>query len=251
MKSRQTEDMPNKQKIVCVIPARGGSKGIPGKNLVDVNGLPLIAWSILAARASKAVDRVLVSTDSDEIARVATKWGAEVPYLRPPGLASDDIHSVHVVLHAIDWLDDERGELPTGIMMLLPTSPLRLASDISGVADLFFREKASSVVSVVNLGKYMTNLRFLEGNRLLRVAPSENPNAQRQGLEKIYSVNGSIFLAKPKTLRESATFHVEGALGYVMDPINSIDINSMEDLTLARRLCHSLEPWKSSIGAVK
>ncbi|MGI6855493.1 cytidylyltransferase domain-containing protein [Mesorhizobium sp. 1B3] len=231
--------------VISVIPARGGSKGIPGKNLADLNGKPLLAWSILAALESGAVDRVIVSTDSAEIADVAHHWGAEVPFTRPAPLASDDIHAVHVALHALDWLEQQEGYVPAGVMMLLPTSPLRLAEDVRGAADLFRETGAPAVVSVVDLGKYMTNLRYLDGMALERVASEENPNAQRQGLRKLYSVNGSIFLARPGLLRESGTFHVEGALGYEMATFNSIDINSFEDLRLARQISEGLHPWNS------
>lgn len=239
------------KEIVCVIPARGGSKGIPGKNLVELHGKPLLAWSIMAAKESNVFDRIIVSTDCEKIARVTREWGAEVPFIRPPELARDEIHSVHVVLHALDWLEREEGGIPEGVMMLLPTSPLRQANDISGAVDLFRREKAPSVVSVVDLGKYMTNLRYLNGTRLERVAPEENRNAQRQGHKKLHSVNGSIFLARPEVLRTSGSFHVDGALGYVMDGINSIDINALEDLALARTFCSALEPWKSDKESTK
>lgn len=230
--------------VVCVIPARGGSKGIPGKNLTLLNGRPLLAWTISTALASKAVSRVIVSTDSEEIATTALEWGAEVPFMRPAHLAGDDVHAVHVVLHALEWLE-QRGSWPAGVMMLLPTSPLRLAADIQGAVNLFRAKEAPAVISVVDLGKYMTNLRYLDVDTLERVAPQENPNAQRQGLKKLYSVNGSIFLARPDKLREGGTFHVDGALGYVMDAINSIDINAPEDLALAKQLSEVLEPWKT------
>ncbi len=230
--------------IVCIIPARGGSKGIPGKNLTPLNGRPLLAWTIGAALASKSVSRVIVSTDSEAIAATALEWGAEVPFMRPAHLAGDDVHAVHVVLHALDWLE-QQGQKPTGVMMLLPTSPLRLATDIQAAVELFERKQAPAVISVIDLGKYMTNLRYLEGEALERVAPEENPNAQRQGLRKLYSVNGSIFLAQPGRLRQAGTFHIDGALGSVMDAINSIDINAPEDLSLAKQLSEVLEPWKS------
>lgn len=230
--------------IVCIIPARGGSKGIPGKNLTPLNGRPLLAWTIGAALASKSVSRVIVSTDSEAIAATALECGAEVPFMRPAHLAGDDVHAVHVVLHALDWLE-QQGQKPTGVMMLLPTSPLRLATDIQAAVELFERKQAPAVISVIDLGKYMTNLRYLEGDALERVAPEENPNAQRQGLRKLYSVNGSIFLAQPDRLRQAGTFHIDGALGSVMDAINSIDINAPEDLSLAKQLSEVLEPWKS------
>jgi N-acylneuraminate cytidylyltransferase/CMP-N,N'-diacetyllegionaminic acid synthase len=232
-------------RILCVIPARSGSKGIPGKNLVDLSGRPLLAWSIAAAKAATGIDRIIVSTDSEKITFVAREWGAEVPYIRPRSLAEDDVHAVHVVLHALDWLEREENYKPEGVMMLLPTSPLRLANDINDVIGLFYRKKAHSVVSVVDLGKYMTNLRYLNGDCLVRVAQNEDPNAQRQGLNKLYAVNGSIFLARPDILRQEGTFHTSGALGYVMSDINSVDINSPDDLARARIFSSTLEPWKS------
>lgn len=233
------------EKILCIIPARSGSKGIPRKNLVEISGKPLLAWSLAAAEAANGVDRIIVSTDSDEIAGVAREWGAEVPYIRPKSLAEDDVHAVHVVLHVLDFLEKEESYKPAGVMMLLPTSPLRLSSDINNVIDLFYRKQASSVVSVVDLGKYMTNLRYLNGDSLVRVAPDEDPNAQRQGLNKLYAVNGSIFLARPDVLRQEGTFHASGALGYVMSEINSIDINSPDDLARARIFSYAFDPWKS------
>jgi CMP-N,N'-diacetyllegionaminic acid synthase len=231
--------------LVCVVPARGGSKGIPGKNLIDLGGKSLLAWTVEAAFASAVVDRVIVSTDSEEIAEAARAAGAEVPFVRPAELARDEVHAVHVVFHVLEWLLAKENFVPEGVMMLLPTSPLRRAEDIRGAVDLFERSGAPAVVSVVDLGKYMTNLRFLRGERLEMVVPEENRNAQRQGLDKLYSVNGSIFLARPAALRAAGTFHVDGALGYVMDAINSIDINAPDDLALARRLCGALEPWRS------
>jgi CMP-N-acetylneuraminic acid synthetase len=226
-----------------VIPARGGSKGIPRKNLQELGGRPLLEWSISAARLSGAVARIIVSTDSEEIAGVARAAGAEAPFLRPATLASDEIHSVHVVLHALDWLEAREGAAPELVMMLLPTSPFRRPVDVRGAVDLLKTRKAQSVVSVVDLGKYPTNLRYLRGERLEYVVPEVERNAQRQGLEKLYAVNGSIFLARSSALGRSGTFHIDGALGYAMAPLNSVDINSPEDLASARRLCSVMDPW--------
>lgn len=238
--------MTKRNDIMCIIPARSGSKGIPQKNLVDLGGKPLLAWSIAAAKAASGVGRVIVSTDSDEIARVAQEWGAEIPFIRPKSLAEDDVHAVHVVLHALDWLEQNEKYRPGGVMMLLPTSPLRLASDISCVVDLFCSSEVPGVVSVVDLGKYMTNLRYIDADCLIRVSPDENPNAQRQDLKKLYAVNGSIYLARPDDLRREQTFHISDAQAFVMDTFNSIDINSPDDLEIARKVCAAFTPWKFS-----
>jgi CMP-N-acetylneuraminic acid synthetase len=227
------------QGILCVIPARGGSKGIPRKNLQPFLGAPLVSWTIRAALDSGRLARVVVSTDSEEIASVAREAGAEVPGLRPAELAEDHVHAFHVVEQVLAELAARDGFVPEAVMMLLPTSPLRTADDIRGAIDLFEQEAATAVISVVDLGKYMTNLRYLRGNRLVRVAPDEDPNAQRQGLEPLYGVNGSIFLARTAELGAAGTFHLDGALGYVMPPDRSVDVNSPEDLNLALHMARA------------
>jgi len=226
------------ENIVCVIPARGGSKGIPRKNLVDLGGKPLLKWTIEAALESKVLSRVIVSTDDKDIASFAREAGASAPFIRPNEIATDDIHSVHVVLHVLDWLNDTEDFAPDGIMMLLPTSPFRSFEHIRGATNLFL-SGSDSVISVVDLGKYMTNFRYMDNDVLEMVAPDEEKNAQRQGLKKLYSVNGSIYIAKPNILRLNETFHIDGAKGYLMDSVSSVDINSLEDLRIARLLAKS------------
>ncbi|WP_355608982.1 acylneuraminate cytidylyltransferase family protein [Xanthomonas cannabis] len=234
-------------RIVAVVPARGGSKGIARKNLVPLGGRPLLAWTITAALESGVVDQVVVSTDDLEIGETARRFGAETPFVRPPELAGDDVHAVQVVLHALRWLEEHQQCAPQGVMMLLPTSPLRSAEDVRQVVQLFDRQRAEAVISVADLGKYMTNLRYLDQERLEMVDPAQNRNAQRQGLRKLYGVNGSLFLARPDALRRAGTFHIEGALGYVMDSLRSVDINSQADLVLARRL---LAAWPAPNGDI-
>lgn len=231
-------------RIVAIVPARGGSKGIPRKNLAPVGGRPMLAWTIEAALDSGVVDRVIVSTDDAQIAQAARDAGAQTPFIRPPDIARDDVHAVHVVLHALDWLLEHEGNQPEGVMMLLPTSPLRQPEDVRGAVQLFDERRADAVISVADLGKYLTNLRYLHGEQLEMVAPQEDRNAQRQGLKKLYGVNGSIFLARPPALRQAGTFHVENALGYVMDALHSIDINAAADLELVRQLFDRMDPWK-------
>lgn len=231
----------SKNNIICIIPARGGSKGIPKKNLQELEGKPLLYWSIKVAQLSGVVDRILVSTDDQEIASLAQSLGAEVPFLRPNHLALDHVHSVYVVIHLLNWIESQENKTPEGLLMLLPTSPLRRPQDIQNAVKLFREYKAKSVVSVTELGKYLTNLRYLRSGQLEIVDSNENLNAQRQGLEEIYAVNGSIFLARPKDLQKEQTFHMKGTRGYVMPMLNSIDINSPEDLNLARQLAPILD----------
>lgn len=235
--------MSSDRNIVCVIPARSGSKGIKNKNLIDLQGEPLISWSIKAAKQSGAIDHLFVSTDSEEIADIALRYGANVPFIRPKDLASDSVHAIHVVLHLLDWLDRQGTEPPEGVLMLLPTSPFRRPHDIKESVQTFRSHNAVSVIGVSDTGKYLTNLRFIKENKLEIFDPSQDRNAQRQNLNKIYAVNGAIFLARPNSLRENKTFHIDGAVPYVMPVINSIDINSPQDLFLARQLSEVLDVW--------
>lgn len=232
-----------KDDIVCVVPARGGSKGIPRKNLSDLGGKPLLAWTVEAALSSGAVDRVIVSTDTAEIAEAARAAGAEAPFLRPAELAQDQVHSVHAILHAADWVEAESGSAPAHMMMLLPTGPFRRPDQVRAAVELYRESRSAALVSVADIGKYMTNLRYIRDGRLVPLDPEEDPNAQRQGLERIFAVNGSIYIARTPELRAAGTFHLPGAAAFVMSQASSLDINDPADLAFARRLTAAMHPW--------
>lgn len=220
---------------LAVIPARGGSKAIPRKNLRLLGGRPLVAWSVAAAREARLVDRVLVSTDNAEIAETARAAGAEVPFLRPAELAGDDVHSVHAVLHALDWLEAEEGSTPERVVMLLPTSPLRAGADLDSAIAALQGSGAPSVISVCATSPH-GSLRWLRDGRLVPLAQAGERNFQRQEVEPLYAVNGSIYVAATSALREQRSFHIDGALGSIMPRRRSIDINSLEDFAMAEAL---------------
>jgi CMP-N-acetylneuraminic acid synthetase len=220
---------------LAVIPARGGSKAIPRKNLRPLAGKPLLAWSIAAARAARLVDRVLVSTDDPEIAEAARAAGAEVPFLRPAELSGDAVHSVHAVLHALDWLQEHEGAVPDRVVMLLPTSPLRAAVDLDRAVALLQDLGAPSVVSISAAGPH-GSLRWLRDGRLVPLDMDAERNFQRQEVEPLYAVNGSIYVAATSALRRHGSFHIDGTLGSVMPRRRSIDINSLEDFAMAEAL---------------
>ena len=134
--------------VIGLITARGGSKGIPRKNVVNVAGKPLIAWTITAALGANVLDRVIVSTDDEEIADIAQKWGAEVPFMRPSGLSNDNSPHVDVLIHAINWLQENEDYFPEYLMLLQPTSPLRTIVDIQKSFALAIDRKADCVISV-------------------------------------------------------------------------------------------------------
>ena len=141
--------------ILGLIPARGGSKGLPRKNIKPLLGKPLIAWTIEQALASRYLDRVVVSTDNKEIAEISKKYGAEVPFMRPKELAEDNAKGIDVVLHAIDWLKENNKRKQYDLMMLLqPTSPLRATEDIDKAIETLFLKEAKAIVSVCEVAHH-------------------------------------------------------------------------------------------------
>jgi CMP-N,N'-diacetyllegionaminic acid synthase len=216
-----------KPSVIAVIPARKGSKGLAGKNILPIAGKPMIGWSIEAALQCKLVDRVVVSTDCHEIAAISLKFGAEVPFFRPADLAADLTPGVDVVLHAIN-------EIPNFdiVVLLQPTSPLRTAVDITQALQAFIDSDAASGVSVC-LSKVHPNWmkRISEDGMVIPYERSAIiPN--RQQLESVYSLNGAIYLARCDSLKQSRSFHTKSTLAYVMPPERSFDVDSAFDLSL-------------------
>jgi N-acylneuraminate cytidylyltransferase/CMP-N,N'-diacetyllegionaminic acid synthase len=227
--------MKNNNKILAIIPARGGSKGIRNKNLYNFNGKPLIEWTINEAKKTKKIDRVIVSTENKKIAQISKKLGAEIPFIRPKNLAKDSVHACDVILNVINWLKKKENYFPEAVIMLLPTCPLRKTRHISEAISMYKKTNADSVIGVLDIGKNFTNLRYKENEFLSKIDKNEKKNLQRQGLKKIYSVNGSIFLANTQKLLNEKTFHMKRTVGYEMEIFNSIDINNYKDLYYAKK----------------
>ena len=175
--------------------ARGGSKSLPRKNLAPLAGRPLIAWTIEAALRCREVGRVVVSTDDDEIAAVARTLGAEVPFRRPPELAEDDTPTMPVIMHALHWLEDEQGYVPDAVVVLQPTSPLRIADDITGAITLARERSAESVISVSPSWSHPHLAKRIAADGRLEEFMVHPRVDRRQDLEPVYSLNGAIYLA--------------------------------------------------------
>jgi len=218
---------------IGLIPARGGSKGIPHKNVALLADKPMIAWTIEAALASSVLDRVIVSTDDEVIAEVARQWGASVPFLRPARLATDTASSIDVVLHTLDYLAHHEPPRPEWVMLLQPTSPLRTAEDIRAAVALQQAREARAVVSVCEAPHPPQWLRRLglEGE-LLPWLTDEMPT-RRQGIGLVYQLNGAIYLAQTDRLAQERTFFPTGTFGYIMPPERSLDIDAAWDFYLA------------------
>ena len=220
--------------IVGLITARGGSKGIPRKNVKLLAGKPLITWTIEAALQSRELSRVVVSTDDDEIARVAQQWGAEVPFMRPPELAQDDSPHILVMEHAIRWLEKHDDARPDYMMLLQPTSPLRATEDIEAVIQIAEARNAVAVVGVCKADHhpYLTK-RISEDGTLVDFLSNDIVYLRRQALPPAYALNGAIYLNRRESLLTNRTFVPQGTYGYIMPPERSLDIDSLWDFHLA------------------
>jgi CMP-N,N'-diacetyllegionaminic acid synthase len=220
--------------VLAIIPARGGSKGIPKKNIVDFCGRPLVSWTIAAALESTRVTRVVVSTDSEDVATAAKTAGAEIPFMRGGEIAGDEVHAVYTVLDALERLQASEGYVPNVVLMLLPTTPLRQAWHVDDAVELLDGQPDATVVGVHRWNRYLTNLREVRDGRLTPVVQADDYNVQRQSQAPLFVVNGAMFAAPPAVLRRHRSFHIPGAIAYVMSEQASIDINDERDLARAR-----------------
>lgn len=234
------------RRILAVVPARGGSKGLPGKNLRPLGERPLIAWSIEAGLQSRYVDRLIVSTDSSEIAQAARAAGAEVPFMRPAELASDSAKSIDAILHAIDW--HERAELLFDLVLVLqPTSPLRTSEDIDRAIELLFARQALAAVSVCETEHHpwWSNTLPADGNMASFLRP-EALNTNRQELPPCYRLNGAIYLADTHFLKSSRSFYGPETFACVMPAERSVDIDNLLDFHLAEAILAGASPTSFS-----
>lgn len=219
---------------VGIIPARGGSKGIPGKNLAPLAGKPMIAWTIQTVKQSLHTNRVIVSTDSEEIAQIAKQYEAEVPFLRPPELAQDDTPGIAPILHAIKWLEDNEGYVPDLVMCLQPTSPLRSSKDIDAAIELLVQQKAEAVISVTPVDQHPYWMQSVDPAGWMKdFVACDSPVTRRQDLPPVYAPNGAIYLAYRAVLLERETWHTERTYAYVMPPERSLDVDTNWHLHLA------------------
>jgi len=225
---------------VVIVPARGGSRGLPRKNLRPLAGFPLLSWTVAAARAAATVTSVLVSTDDEEIADVARQFGAEVPFLRPAELARDDTPDLPVFEHALRWLERERGLTPELVVQLRPTSPFRPVGMVDeAVALLRAHPGANSLRAVTAPGQTPYKMWRIEERRLAPLLGSleeELFNAPRQKLPPVFWQTGHIDVVRPATILEQRSMTGRRIVPYVVDPRYAVDIDTLEQLELAEWL---------------
>jgi CMP-N,N'-diacetyllegionaminic acid synthase len=213
---------------LLLIPARGGSKGLPRKNLLELAGVPLIGHTIRAALKAN-LGRVVVSTDDDEIAGVSEDFGAEVPFLRPPSLASDQATSAEVALHAIDEL-----QIQGAICLLQPTSPLRRTSDITGAHQLFCAS-GEAVIGVSTTNKPLSwHHEMSEDGHL--IATSDQIAGRRQEVRSLVIPNGAVYVTSVLSLRHHKSFFPPKSRGWLMPPERAVDIDDELDWILAEAI---------------
>ena len=227
-----------------IIPARGGSKSVPWKNLHPLLGKPLIVWSILSALRAMSLDRVIVSTDDAEIAAVAKRYGAEVPFLRPAEIAADETPDLPVFQHALRVLRQAEGYAPDAVVHLRPTQPLRTPDEIDRAVELWATSGADCVKSVRLVGEHPFKMYRLQGDRLVPYLNTDErrrrgPDVPRQSLEPVYLSAGVVDVIRRETVEAGST---EGqvVVPYFVDPSRYVNLDSPWDFEVAEALMRSL-----------
>ena len=213
------------RRVLAIITARGGSKGIPRKNVKSLAGKPLVGWSIDAAKKASCIDRTIVSTEDEEIASVARELGADIPFIRPAELSTDDTPGMAPVMHAISQLPDY-----DWVLLLQPTSPLRSAEDIDGIWKFCQELCAPAAVSICEVRKHPYWMYQCNTAKRLEPFISGRPNVtRRQDLPSAYSLNGALYIARTEWLLKQRNFIGPETLGYIMPPERSVDLDTQQD----------------------
>jgi CMP-N,N'-diacetyllegionaminic acid synthase len=214
--------------VLAIIPARGGSKGVVRKNIREIAGKPLLAWSIEEAKKSKYIDRIILTSEDEEIISVALNWGCEVPFIRPKELAMDDTPGMDPVIHAIK-------SLPAYdyIVLLQPTSPLRSIEDIDGCLELCIAHHAKACVSVTEPDKSPYWMYLVNEGRMTPLMNQEERILRRQDFPDVVALNGAVYVAESEWLLLNKTFVTNETFAYTMPKARSIDIDTEFDLQMA------------------
>ena len=213
--------------MLAIIPARGGSKGLPGKNIKLLHGKPLIAYTIEAAKAAKFISRVIISTDDAEIAKVAIQYGAECPFMRPDFLATDEARGIDVHKYTLDRIEKEENIAINEFVILQPTSPLRTANDIDSAIEIYQTKKADSVISYCAEHHPIKWHKYIDKNgKFENIFETIINNRQDERIS--YYPNGAIYIFK-RDLINTERYYTENSYAYIMDRSRSIDIDTIDD----------------------
>lgn len=231
--------MINGKKVIAMVPARGGSKGLPGKNIREICGLPLLAWSVRAGRESRYVDEVMVTTDSDEIARIGKAAGANIPFLRPSVLAQDQSTSFGAIAHALDHYRTVLGKQFDYVVLLEPTSPMRTAADVDRALErLLAQPDATAIVGVAKTESQ--NPAFLvkvsERGFISGYEEKQMKVLRRQDIPDVYFFEGSLYISEEAALLEKKTFYHEKTIAYEVPKWMSLEIDDLDDFIMVEAL---------------
>lgn len=231
--------------VLGIIPARGGSKGLPRKNILPLLGKPLIAWTIEQAKASKYIDRVIVTTDDEEIAEISRRCGAEVPFVRPSHLAADTTSPVDVISHTLSFFEDI-GTYFDYFAYLEPTSPLRDTEDIdSAFQMLISNQEAESIVGVSKVeSTHPCFLVRLEKGFLISYLNGQIEIKRRQDLDALYFFEGSLYISKTESFKSRKTYYHDKALGYIVPKWKSFEIDDYSDFIIIEALLKAKQEQK-------
>jgi CMP-N,N'-diacetyllegionaminic acid synthase len=224
--------MINGRSVIAIIPARGGSKGLPGKNILPVCGKPLIAWSIDKAAKSRYLDQVLVSTDSSEIADVARRQGANVPFLRPAELATDDASTYDVIRHVLEYCRTAQGSEFNYVVLLEPTSPLREDGDIDRMLEALDgrTEEFDAIVSIGEVTQHPSIMKRLIGDRIEPFSSALAQTNRRQDNSPAYFPYGVAYVAKTHVLLAENTFYTRRCMSFPIKRYQNYEIDDIYDL---------------------
>lgn len=219
--------------VLGIIPARGGSKGLPRKNILNIAGKPLIAWTIEEAEKSKYIDRVILSSEDEEIIQVAISWGCDVPFRRPKELAEDHSPTNDVIKDILIKLSTRYDY----IVLLQPTSPLRIVKDIDGCIERCVKQRVNACVTVTQAEKSPYWMYYLDSSDSMQpLLDSEDNKLRRQDLPNIYALNGAVYVVQCQSFIENRNFLTGQTLAYVMPKERSMDIDTELDFHLANFL---------------
>lgn len=232
--------------MLAVIPARGGSKGVPRKNIKVLCGKPLIAYTIEAALKTKDIDRVIVTTDSNEIANIALEYGAEVPFIRPSYLATDDSLACDVYLHAVEYMRDNEGIDISSFLVLLPTAPFRDSNDIEDALNIFRKTNSETLISMTEAEVPASWYYTMTSDGKIINAGFDRINClqNRQRNAQYYIPNGAIYILNYELLKLKRTYYSDNTTAYIMKRSKSVDIDTLEDFQYAEYLMKQYEENK-------
>ncbi len=236
----------NQRALLAIVPARGGSKGLPGKNARTLGDWPLLRWTVEAVRASGVTpDAFILSTDDDALATIGRASGLDVPFSRPAALANDTATALSVVEHALDWFEKERATSFDAVMWLQPTSPFREPSAITQAIELIRRDDVDAVLGTKLLHRSPSVLYYADDAQRLTPLASDLPQqTRRQDIRDLHTPNGALYVTKVSALRRTGSLYPPGTIAIPMNQIASLDIDDALDWALAEAVAIQGLSWR-------